>query len=77
MKIPEKSETSFEEHGGFYHFENLEVLPYNHWRKDFAWVVVVIDRPAQIAFIPVNALTPREACSKAVALYLDKEEEDE
>ncbi len=59
-----------EEVGGIFRFDDMQVVPYNHWRKDCEWIVLIIEGPSEsAAVIPVKALTAKEACSLAINLY--------
>jgi len=68
-----------EELGGVFNFDELEAIPYNHWKKDFEWLVFIMDYPGHAAWITVTALTPREACQEAIKKYTETiiEEEDD
>ena len=58
-----------EETGGIFSFDDLEAIPYNHWKKDCEWLVLIIDVSELGAFVPVTALTAREACIIAISHY--------
>lgn len=47
----------------------LDAVPYNHWKKDCAWNVMVCDQDDRKAFISVSALTPEEAVRLAIIKY--------
>ena len=55
-----------DEVGGVFHFGPFEAIPYNHWKKDFEWLVLIMEEKEFCAFVPVKALTAREACQEAV-----------
>ena len=55
--------------GGVFHFEDIELIPYNHWKKDMEWLVMIVLGNDLGAFIPVRAYTAREAALKAIANY--------
>lgn len=69
MKIVKHMIEYSEETGGIYSSGNIEAIPYNHWRKDYEWLVMILDPPEHAAFIPVEALTAREACTQAIYKY--------
>lgn len=58
--------------GGVHNFEDIEAIPYNHWKKDCEWVVLLI-LPKQAMFIPVKARTAKDACEQAVLKYREAE----
>jgi hypothetical protein len=66
-----------EDMGGIFHFGDVEAIPYNHWRKDYEWLVFVMQLPFYSAFVPVKALTAREACETAVLKFSFWKEDDE
>lgn len=57
--------------GGIYHIGDFEVIPYNHWKKDMEWMVLVLEREEYQygSFIPVRAHSVREAVQLALKLY--------
>ena len=59
-----------EEIGGVFSIDDIEAIPYNHWRQDCQWMVLVVEPNLSSAFVPVEALTPREACTLAIKHYL-------
>lgn len=63
--------------GGVFHYGNLEAVPYNHWKQDCKWLVLLIDPPDIGAFISVTALTAREACQAAFLQYNTTLEDDD
>ena len=65
-----------DEVGGFFSEENIEAIPYNHWKKDNEWLVLVLEAPIYGAFIPVTALTAREAVCQAIAEFKIIKEKD-
>jgi len=65
-----------DEVGGVYSEGPIEALPYNHWKLDMEWLVLVINPPKNGAFIPVTAYTAREAACKAINEFKYIEEED-
>lgn len=59
-----------EEVGGIFSSGDLEAIPFNHWKKDCEWIILVLDlTDSSNAFIPVQALTAREACDLAFSQY--------
>lgn len=65
-----------DEVGGVFTFDEIEAIPYNHWKKDCEWLVFLVDGD-EGAFIPVTALTARQACEWAVFKYKFWLEEDD
>lgn len=63
--------------GGVFHSEDYEVLPFNHWKKDNTWMVMILPPHNVAAFIPVEALTARSAAISALELYKYIKEEDD
>lgn len=77
MDLTQKMVEYSEETGGLFSAGNIEAIPYNHWRKDFEWLVMVIEPLSGGAFVTVEALTAREACTTAIYKYLTMKENDE
>lgn len=64
--------------GGIFTDGEIEAIPYNHWKRDMEWMVLVVESPKYGAFIPVEAYTAREAALKAIEEFIIlKEDEDE
>lgn len=76
MRFYKPLQTFADETGGVFTFDEIEAIPYNHWKKDYEWIVFIIDED-EGAFISVNALTAKEACETALFKYsLWKGDED-
>jgi hypothetical protein len=60
-----------DEVGGVYQIDEFEIIPYNHWKKDNEWIVLVLsmELPQHGSFIPVQAYTAREAAQIALNKY--------
>jgi len=69
MNSIKKMEEYADETGGVFSFGEIEAIPYNHWKQECEWMVLVIDPPANGAFIPVSALTAKDACTLAIYHY--------
>lgn len=63
--------------GGVFYWDDYEAIPYNHWKRDCKWLVLILLGENHGAFIPVDALTPREACMRAINEYKNIQEEIE
>lgn len=63
--------------GGVFDLGPLEAIPYNHWKRDMEWIVILFDKADKAAIIEVRAYTPREAVMRAIRKYRLMEEEDE
>lgn len=50
--------------------DNLEAVPYNHWKYDTEWLVYITDKDKKGAFISVEALDEAEAVKLAIYHYL-------
>ena len=59
-----------EEVGGVFIYENIEAIPFNHWKKDCEWLILITDlTDSQVYFVPIRALTAKEACAQAIHKY--------
>ena len=80
IKQLDKMDKYAEDIGGVFSEGDFEAIPYNHWKQDCEWIVIVLAPEDFVAFVPVSALNPREACSIAIQTYLgtydDKKEEN-
>lgn len=65
-----------EEVGGVFSQEEIEAIPYNHWKKDCEWMVLV-SKAERHLFVPVSALTAREACDIAIQFFKLLEDPDD
>ena len=53
------------------HLPGLTFTPYNHWKFDNTWVVVVEDEEEEMeTLIHVRARTPESAAKRALKCYL-------
>lgn len=66
MKNPDGIEEYIEEVGGIYYIHDMQAIPYNHWKRDCEWIVLLFDKQKSVSFIQVCALTAREACEIAI-----------
>lgn len=75
----DRHEEYAEEVGGVFSCEDLEAIPFNHWKKDCEWLILLLDLADDTTFfIPVRARTAREACAVAFHNYsYHLEEEDD
>lgn len=58
-----------DEVGGVFSVDDLEIIPFNHWKKDMEWLVLIVDSPREGCFIAVNAYTVQEAVVVALQRY--------
>lgn len=65
-----------EEIGGVFSQGDIEAIPFNHWKLDCEWLVLVIDNPYG-AFVSVEALTAKEACTQAIYKYNNLRDDNE
>lgn len=63
--------------GGVFDLGPFEAIPYNHWKKDMEWMVILFNKNDDAALIEVRAHTPREAVQRAIRKYNLLEEEYE
>ena len=78
MKQSRNLESYAEEVGGVYSFDEFEAIPFNHWKKDYEWLIFVTDLGlSKVYFVPVRALTAREACAEAIFRIKDNQEDDD
>ncbi len=68
-----------EEVGGAFTYEEIEAIPFNHWKKDCEWIIFLTDLSvSSVYFIPVRARTAEEACAEAVyQFYQSTEDKDD
>lgn len=66
-----------DEMGGVYHRDGYDVLPFNHWKKDDLWMVLVLPPSNLPAFLPVRSLTSKDAALEALEFYHYIKETDE
>jgi len=62
--------------GGIYHDGNLEAIPYNHWRKDCEWLVLVIKDSKAVRFIPITAITSKDAAMTAIYKFVTEDKNE-
>lgn len=60
----------FDQLGGVFTCEEYEVLPYNHWRKDNEWLVLICHKDECIIWF-INALSARDAAFESLQEYLE------
>jgi len=63
--------------GGVFDLGPLEAIPYNHWKRDMEWIVLLFGDKDEASIIEVRAYTAREAVMRAVRKYRLMEEENE
>lgn len=63
--------------GGVFDFGPIEAIPYNHWKRDMEWIVLIFGDKTEASIIEVRAHTPREAVMRAIRKYRLMEEEYE
>lgn len=61
-----------EETGGIFFFEDVTVIPYNHWKKDYDWLVHICIGYRSF-FISANGLNGLEASINALKKLYDSE----
>ncbi len=62
---------------GVFYYEDIEAVPFNHWKQDCEWLILLIDLSDSVSyFIPITALTAAEACSKAIDQFYQSWEEN-
>lgn len=67
-----------DEVGGIYSYDEFEAIPFNHWKKDCEWIIFLTDLSiSKVYFIPVRALTAREACEEAISIVNYNQEDDD
>lgn len=57
-------------------FDELAAFPFNHWKQDCEWLVLLINYEQKIStIVPVRARTAEKACVAAVEKYNELVEE--
>ena len=59
--------------GGVFNFDKTEVIPFNHWKRDMEWLVMIIPFLKIGVSITVKAYSASEAAQKAYEIYLKEE----
>jgi len=65
-----------EEVGGVFSFEEFDAIPYNHWKQDCDWNVIVLEGDEALFYL-VEALTAREACTIAIKQHIYEKGDDD
>lgn len=60
-----------EEHEGVFYFENISAEPFNHFKFDKNWLVLV-ESVGLRAIIEIDAKMPEEAALKAIVVFIQK-----
>jgi hypothetical protein len=60
-----------EKKGTFYGIDGIKVIPYNHWKKDTEWSIMVLDSEGPLEIFQIAARTHEEAILKALELFYD------
>lgn len=55
--------------GGKYAQDNIQAIPYNHWKQDCEWLVLVLDPDSVSMFIPVCARDAEKAVDIAIKRF--------
>ena len=66
-----------EKRGTFYGADGIKVIPYNHWKKDTEWSVMVLDSEGPLEIFQISARTHEEAILKALEYFYDLEENND
>ena len=66
-----------QEMGAVFSYGEVVAIPYNHWKKDYEWLVFIMADHFRGAFVPVYALTPEEACNIAIKTFSFNQKEEE
>lgn len=64
-------EKKCEELAGTFYRGDIEITPYNHWKSDCEWMVMIVHlKKWQCVFLHIEARTTEEAISQALDKYL-------
>lgn len=63
--------------GGVVSDGEIEAIPFNHWKQDCEWMVMIIEGRHSLVFIPSTGRTVREAVYNAIDLYLGADTDDD
>ena len=69
MNTTKKEEEYLFEIEGIFYWGDWQIIPYNHWKNDCEWLVVIPDSETSAVFVTVTALNPKEACVLAMIQY--------
>lgn len=75
MYNSKKEEENLVEIDGAFYWGEWQLIPFNHWKNDCEWLVVVPEGATSAVFITVTALSPQEACLLATIQYKNAKEE--